>query len=68
MGISSDDPISVDDVARLDREGRDSTGTRSFDKILGGFRDGVAASGIADAEVDRLFESAREDVLAERQR
>lgn len=58
--------------AGLDREqyvralvSRDLAGPRTFDEILGGFREEVAASGIADSELDQLFESARQDSLAE---
>lgn len=57
----------------LDREqyvrdlvSRDLAGPKTFDEILGGFREEVAASGISDLELDQLFESARQDSLAER--
>lgn len=57
----------------LDREqyvrdlvSRDLAGPKTFDEILGGFREEVAASGISDPELDQLFESARQDSLAER--
>ena len=59
--------------AGLDREqyihalvSRDLAGPRTFDEILGGFREEVAASGISDSELDQLFDSARQDSLAER--
>ena len=59
--------------AGLDREqyvrdlvSRELAGPRTFDEILGGFRDDVAASGISDSELDQLFDSARQDSLAER--
>lgn len=59
--------------AGLDREqyvravvSRDLAGPRIFDEILGGFREEVSASGITDPELDQLFESARQDSLAER--
>ena len=45
---------------------RDLAGPRTFDEILGGFREEVAANGITDPELDQLFESARQDSLAER--
>ena len=41
---------------------------RTFDEILGGFREEVAASGISDGELDQLFDSARQDSLAEHKR
>ena len=59
--------------AGLDREqyvrtlvSRDLAGPRTFDEILGGFREEVAASGISDFELDQLFESARHDSITER--
>ena len=59
--------------AGLDREqyvralvSRDLVGPRTFDEILGGFREEVAASGISDFELDQLFESARHDSITER--
>ncbi|MBM3726226.1 MAG: hypothetical protein FJW40_12465 [Acidobacteria bacterium] len=59
--------------AGLDREqyvcalvSRDLAGPRTFDEILGGFREEIAASGISDSELDQLFDSARKDSLAER--
>ena len=58
--------------AGLDREqyvralvSRELAGPRTFDEILGGFREEVAVSGISDSELDQLFESARQDSLAE---
>jgi len=45
---------------------RDLTGPRTFDEILGAFREEVAASGVSDSELDQLFESARQDSLAGR--
>ena len=58
--------------AGLDREqyvralvSRDLAGPRTFDEILGGFRKEVSASGTTDPELDQLFESARQDSLAE---
>lgn len=45
---------------------RDLAGPRTFDEILGGFREEVAASGVSESELDQLFESARQDSLAER--
>ena len=61
--------------AGLDREqyvralvSRDLASSRTFDEILGNFREEVAASGISDAEFDQLFDSARQDSLAERKR
>ena len=59
--------------AGLDREqyvralvSRELAGPRTFDEILGGFRDEVTASGISDAELEHLFDSARQDALVER--
>lgn len=59
--------------AGLDREqyvralvSRDLAGPRTFDEILGGFREEVSASGISDPELDQLFDSARQNSLAER--
>jgi hypothetical protein len=59
--------------AGLDREqyvralvSRDLAGPRTFDEILGGFREEISSSGITDPELDQLFESARQDSLAER--
>ena len=59
--------------AGLDREqfvralvSRELAGPRTFDEILDGFREEVAASGISDLELDQLFDSARQDSLAER--
>jgi hypothetical protein len=59
--------------AGLDREqyvralvSRELAGPRTFDEILGGFRDEVAASGISDSELEQLSDSARHDSLAER--
>lgn len=59
--------------AGLDREqyvsalvSRDLAGPRTFDEILGSFREEVSASGMSDPELDHLFESARLDSLAER--
>lgn len=59
--------------AGLDREqyvralvSRELAGPRTFDEILGGFREEVTASGISDAELDQLFDSARQDSRAER--
>jgi hypothetical protein len=53
-------------IAGLDREqyvralvSRELAGPRTFDEILGGFREEVAASRISDSELDQLFESAR---------
>ncbi len=58
--------------AGLDREqyvralvSRDLASPRTFDEILGDFREEIAASGIPDSELDQLFESARRDSLAE---
>lgn len=58
--------------AGLDREqyvralvSRELAGPRTFDEILGGFREEVTASGISDSELDQLFDSARQDSLAE---
>lgn len=45
---------------------RDLAGPRTLDEILGGFREEVAASGLPNAEMDQLFELARQDSLAER--
>ena len=49
--------------AGLDREqyvralvSRDLAGPRSFDEILGGFREEVVVSGMPDSELDELFE------------
>lgn len=62
-------------VAGLDREqyvlalvSRDLTGPRTFDEILGGFREEVAASGVTEAELDELFDSARRDSLRDRRK
>jgi hypothetical protein len=84
MSITVEVPIPDDLVLRLeqkarnaglDREqyvrdlvSRDLAGPKSFDEILGGFRKEVAASGTSDSELDRLFESARQDSLAERKK
>jgi len=58
--------------AGLDREqyvralvSRELAGPRTFDEILGGFREEVTANGISDSELDQLFDSARQDSLAE---
>lgn len=45
---------------------RDLAGPRTFDEILRGFRREAAASGISDSDFDQLFDSARQDSLAER--
>lgn len=45
---------------------RELSAPRTFDEILGGFREEVAASGISDSELDQLFDAARQDSLAER--
>ena len=82
MSMSIEVPIPDDLIPRLeqkarnaglDREqyvralvSRDLAGPRTFDEILGGFREEVAASGISDLELDQLFDSARQDSLAER--
>ena len=46
---------------------RDLAVPRTFDEILGGFREAVTASGMTDTELDEMFEGARRDSLAERQ-
>ncbi|PYV16141.1 MAG: hypothetical protein DMG07_08385, partial [Acidobacteria bacterium] len=66
----------VDDRARnagLKREeyiravlSKDVTGEPSLSEILAPFRDQVAASGISDEELARLFSGAREDSYRER--
>ena len=82
MSLTVEIPIPDDLIPRLepkarsaglDREqyvlalvSRDLTGPRTFDDILGGFREAVAASGMTDPELDELFESARRDSVAER--
>ena len=82
MSMSIEVPIPDDLIPRLeqkarnaglDREqyvralvSRDLAGPRTFDEILGGFREEVAASGISDLELEQLFDSARQDSLAER--
>ena len=40
---------------------------RTFDEICAPFADAVAASGISDDELDRLFEEAREELWQEKQ-
>lgn len=45
---------------------RELAGPRTFDEILAGFREEVAASGISDSELDQLFDTARQGSLAER--
>lgn len=42
-------------------------GGRTFAEILAPFREQVAASGIQDAELDNLFESARNEVFDAKQ-
>jgi hypothetical protein len=42
------------------------TGPRTFDEIVSGLRQEVAASGISDEELDDLLESAREESVRER--
>jgi len=44
------------------------SGGRSFDEILAPFREQVASSEIQDAELDGLFESARNEVYDAKQR
>jgi len=44
------------------------SGGRSFDEILAPFREQVASSEIQDAELDGLFESARNEVYDDKQR
>lgn len=66
----------VDDRARnagLKREeyiravlSKDVTGEPSLSEILAPFRDQVAASGISDEELARLFSGAREDSYRDR--
>lgn len=41
-------------------------GERTLDEILRPFRDEVAASGISDAELDQLFDEARDEAHAAR--
>ena len=81
MSMTIEVPIPDDMIPRLeqkarsaglDREqyvralvSRDLAGPRTFDEILGGFREEVVASGMSDSELDQLFESARQDSLAE---
>jgi hypothetical protein len=76
VSIPDDLVLRLEQKARsvgLDREqyvrdlvSRDLAGPKTFDEILGGFREEVAASGMSDPELDQLFESARQDSLAER--
>ena len=82
MSMTVEVPIPDDLIPRLeqkarsagvDREqyvralvSRDLAGPRTFDEILSGFREEVATSGVSDSELDQLFDSARQDSLAER--
>ena len=81
MSMTVEVPIPDDLIPRLEQKARsagldreqyvralvskDLAGPRTFDEILGGFREEVAASGIGDLALDQLFESARQDSLAE---
>ena len=81
MSMTIEVPIPDDLITRLDQKARSAgldreqyvralvsrelAGPRSFDEILGGFRGEVTASGISDSELDQLFDSARQDSLAE---
>ena len=46
---------------------RDLRGPRPLDEILAPFRAQVQASGIDDQELNRLFQTARDDAASERQ-
>ena len=81
MSLTVEIPIPDDLIPRLeqkarsaglDREqyvravvSRDLASPRPFDEILGDFREEVAASGMSASELDQLFESARQDSLAD---
>jgi len=45
---------------------KDVAGEPSISEILASFRDQVAASGISDEELDRLFAEARDELYAEK--
>lgn len=82
MSVTVEVPIPDDLIPRLeqrarsaglDREqyvralvSRDLAGPRTFDEILGGFREEVVASGMSDTDLEQLFDAARQDSLAER--
>lgn len=79
MSVTVEVPIPDDLIPRLEQKARsagldrdqyvralvsrDLAGPRTFDEILGGFREEVEADGISDSELDQLFESARQDSL-----
>ncbi len=81
MSLTVEVPIPDDLMPRLEQKARstgldceqyiralvsrDLAGIRTFDEILGDFREEVAASRMSDSELDQLFESARRDSLAE---
>lgn len=84
MSMTIEVPIPDDMIPRLEQKARSAgldreqyvralvsrelAGPRTFDEILGGFREEVTASGISDSELDQLFDSARQDSLAEHKR
>ncbi len=59
--------LSVESYA-VDLIRKGISGGRSFDEILAPFREQVASSEIQDAELDGLFESARNEVYDAKQR
>lgn len=77
MGMTIEVPIPDELLPRLEQRARsagldrdqyllsllsrDLLGPRTFDEILSGFREDVAASGMSDSELDELLESARRD-------
>ena len=81
MSMTIEVPIPDDMIPRLEQKARSAgldreqyvralvsrelCGPRTFDEILGGFREEVTASGISDSELDQLFDSARRDSLAQ---
>lgn len=82
MSMTVEVPIPDDLIPRLEQKARsagldreqyvralvsqDLAGPKTFDEILGGFREEVAACGVSDSELDQLFESARQDSLSQR--
>ena len=83
MSMTIEVPIPDDMIPRLEQKARSAgldreqyvralvsrelAGPRTFDEILGGFREEVTVSGVSDSELDQLFDSARQDSLAEHQ-
>lgn len=82
MSMTVQVPIPDDLIARLEQKARsagldgeqyvralvsrDLAGPKTLDEVLEGFREEVSASGMSDSELDQLFESARQDSVAQR--